>query len=220
MEELQSTEALDREILEDARKKAFKILKTAGENEAASKSAWDKKLAKALREAEDNYRRRGDNESREIMARLPLDRRRIRLEKIQGFLSAAMDAFLRSLDREKILSVLERELSGRLASCGEEGSCTILYRGLDPDELDRVVKKVLKREPLSKKQDPLYATAGSLSAVALDFPGMRIVSSVDAAAGSLLLDSRAELAAALLGRDAADFDPADSAAGEGTGGRP
>jgi hypothetical protein len=42
MEELQSTEALDREILEDARKKAFKILKGADETLASSKTAWEK----------------------------------------------------------------------------------------------------------------------------------------------------------------------------------
>jgi hypothetical protein len=54
MEELQSTEALDREILEDARKKAFKILKTAGETEAASQTAWDRKLEKTLAETGDS----------------------------------------------------------------------------------------------------------------------------------------------------------------------
>ena len=34
MEELQSTDILDREILEDARKKAYRILKTAAETVA------------------------------------------------------------------------------------------------------------------------------------------------------------------------------------------
>jgi hypothetical protein len=41
VEELQSTEALDREILEDARKKAFKILKGADESAASSKKSWE-----------------------------------------------------------------------------------------------------------------------------------------------------------------------------------
>jgi vacuolar-type H+-ATPase subunit E/Vma4 len=198
MEELQSTEALDREILEDARTKAFKILKTAGETEAASKAAWDGKLDKTLAEAGDNYRLKEERERREIMARLPLDERKIRSEKIERFLSGAMDDFLRSLDRGKILSVLERELSIRLAACKAEGPCVMRYSGLAPDEIDALIKKFLKPGLVSKEEDPLYAP--SMPAVVLDFPDLRIASSVDAAVTALLLDNRAELAAALLGK--------------------
>jgi vacuolar-type H+-ATPase subunit E/Vma4 len=197
MEELQSTEALDREILEDARKKAFKILKTAGETEAASQAAWDRKLEKNLADAGESYRLKEERERREIMARLPLDKRRIRSEKIEAFLAGAMNDFLRSLDRGKLLSVLEKELSVRLASCGAEGPCVIRYRGLAPDEIDALIKSFLKPGDVSKKEDPLYAPA--LPAVVLDFPDVRIASSVDAAAAALLLDNRAELVAALLG---------------------
>jgi hypothetical protein len=204
MEELQSTEALDREILEDARKKAFKILKTAGETEAASQAAWDRKLDKTLAEAEDAYRAKEERERREIMARLPLDKRRIRSEKIEAFLSGTMDDFLRSLDRGKILSVLERELSARLAACKADGPCVFRYRALEPDEVSALVKKLPDPGRVSPAEDPLYTIAGSMPAVALDFPGLRITASVDAAAGSLLLDSRAELAAALLGSEEAD----------------
>ncbi|MDR0403709.1 MAG: ATPase [Treponema sp.] len=202
MEELQSTEALDREILEDARKKAHKILKTAGETEAASQAAWDGKLDKALAEAGDAYRLREERERREIMARLPLDERRIRSEKIERFLSGAMDDFLRSLDRGKILSVLERELSVRLAACKAEGPCVFRYRGLSPDEAGALVEKFLDPRRVSLKEDPLYTVAGAMPAAALDFPDLRITSSVDAAAAALLSDSRAELAEALLGNDA------------------
>jgi hypothetical protein len=201
MEELQSTEALDREILEDARKKTFKILKTAGETEAASQAAWDKKLDKALAEAGENYCRKEERERREIMARLPLDERRIRSEKIEGFLSGAMDDFLRSLDRGKILSVLEKELSARLAACEAEGPCVFRYRGLEPDEVSALVKKLPDPGLVSPVEDPLYTVAGSLPAAALDFPGLRISFSISAAADSLLSDSRAELASALLGND-------------------
>ncbi|MDR2049770.1 MAG: ATPase [Treponema sp.] len=239
MEELQSTEALDREILEDARKKAFKILKTAGETEALSKAAWDKKLEKKLAEAGDSYRLKEERERREIMARLPLDERRIRSGKIEGFLAGAMNDFLRSLDRGKILSVLERELSVRLASCETgasckaedsckaeasckaEDSCVLRYRGLEPDEIDALIKTFLRDFPdpglVSKKEDPLYAVAGSLPAVALDFPALRINSSVDAAAAALLLDKRAELAAALLGKGFADNDAEIGEGGEAGG---
>ena len=48
MEELRSTEVLDREILEDARKKAQKILKTAEDAHAAQAQDWDKKINGAV----------------------------------------------------------------------------------------------------------------------------------------------------------------------------
>jgi hypothetical protein len=55
MEELTSTEALDREILEDARKKAFKILKNADDSISSSKESWDKKIERARNKAVKNH---------------------------------------------------------------------------------------------------------------------------------------------------------------------
>jgi vacuolar-type H+-ATPase subunit H len=217
MEELQSTEALDREILEDARKKAFKILKSADESAASAKAAWDRKLERTLKEVRENFRDREASERREITARLPMDRQRIRSEKIEGFLNGAMKDFLASLDRGKILGLLERELLGRLAVChsGENCSidkndknddkndenCSIRYRGLEDGELERILKKALKVSPLSKKTDPLFSIRGAFPALVLDFPDFRVTASVDAAAAQLLLDKRAELAGALLGEN-------------------
>ena len=52
MEELQSTEILEREILEDARKKAMRILKTADDTIRAKTAEWEKKTADAVAELE------------------------------------------------------------------------------------------------------------------------------------------------------------------------
>jgi hypothetical protein len=202
MEELQTTDALDREILEDGRKKAFKILKTADENAAQAKVGWERKLEKTLKEAREKYLQKGEAEKHEIMARLPLDKRRIRSEKIETFLNNAMDQFVSSLDRAVILSLLERELFSRLEACKAEGDCKLRYRGLKTDELEALLKKTMPRTPLSKNEDPLYTIAGSFPAVVLDFPSLRIIASVDLAAKNLLLDKRVELACALLGEAA------------------
>jgi hypothetical protein len=211
MEELQSTEALDREILEDARKKAFKILKTADESIASSKAAWDRKLAKTLDDAGESYRKREDQGKKEIMARLPMDKRRVRSEKIEMFLDTAMEGFLSSLTRREILSILEQELKRRLLDAGlvpnDTDRAHLRYRGLGPDELDALVKKTTGA-PLSQKEDPLYLiqavsrSEAAFPALVLDFPSLRITASVDKAAAGLLLDTRSELAAALLGEDA------------------
>ncbi|MDR3337641.1 MAG: ATPase, partial [Treponema sp.] len=89
MEELQSTEVLDREILEDARRKAQRILKTADEEAAASGKVWEKKTEKALAELKRRHEERLELGRVEIMARLPLDKRRLRLCRIDSLLHEA-----------------------------------------------------------------------------------------------------------------------------------
>jgi hypothetical protein len=201
MEELQSTEALDKEILEDARKKAFKILKSADDATAASKTSWERKLEKTLAQAKQTYAEKIEQSRREIMARLPMDRRRIKSEKIESLLSKAKNDFLGSLKRETILALLKRELDERLANADEEGECALRYRGLNENELKQIINNI---PTTSQKEDPLYNLGGNFPALVLDYPDLRITASVDEAASGILLDKRAELASALLGSEAVE----------------
>jgi hypothetical protein len=121
MEELQSTEVLDREILEDARRKAFRVLKTADDAVKAGALSWEKKTAKAVDDLKRRFEERRGKSSEEIMARLPLDKRRAESEKIEGLLKNALDAWYRAQSRERILGLLEGELRRRLEDCPEFG---------------------------------------------------------------------------------------------------
>ena len=145
MEELKSTEALNREILEDARKKAHEILTSADNSLRSQKQEWDGKLKAALDSVENSYAKRTEKAREEIFARLPLDKRRLRSETSERLLLKAMDDFLGSLSREELLSILEMELDGRLkewAGKDEEGvfiiindiSADVLYSGLSVAE--------------------------------------------------------------------------------------
>ncbi|MDR1903213.1 MAG: ATPase [Treponema sp.] len=115
MEELQTTEVLDREILEDARKKAYRILKTADDEVKAQGDIWERKIRESLDELRDKYTKRIFNTREEIMARLPLDKRRSESEYIEGLLADKVEAFLSGLARSNLLAVLERSLAKRLA---------------------------------------------------------------------------------------------------------
>jgi hypothetical protein len=141
-----------------------------------------------------------------------MDKRRIRSAKIEELLNSAMKDFLASLERKQILSLLEQELAGRIDQCcvdlGSSGPAELRYRGLSKDELESLLQKVLPQVPL-KPMEGIFGIPGSLPAVVLDFPQVRVSASVDAAASQLFLDKRAELAAALLG-DGALENPADS----------
>jgi len=209
MEELQSTEALDREILEDARKKAFKVLKSSDDSISGSKTAWEQKLKTGLEKARDTYAEKGTTTRREIMARLPMDKRRIRLETIDTFLHKAMEHFLSSLDRAALLRILKNELAlkaGQPGSAGKSsqsaefsGEGEFRYRGLSQKECSDLASAAFSGVSFRYTEDPLPMIAGSFPALLINFPHMRISVSADAAAENLLQDKRAELAAALLG---------------------
>ena len=201
MEELRSTDVLDREILEDARKKAHKILKTADDTLETQSREWEEKTQDMLDSVRNNYAERTRKDKEEIFARLPLDKRRLRSETAEKYLAKAMDDFLRSLPRETLLAILERELEERLEACKDEGSIQgagILYSGMELSEARRLLEKVLPAVDINYSEDPLFH----------EFPGMvintqtlKISASVEAAAGALLNERRAELSAALLGEE-------------------
>jgi vacuolar-type H+-ATPase subunit H len=213
MEELQSTEVLDREILEDARKKAQRIFKSAEEAAASSAAAWEKKSLEAIEEIRQNYIRRGERSRTEIMARLPLDKRRIYSEKVETLLCSAMDNCFAELSREKLLALLERELKVRTEefirdqepSTGTPDGVPVEIsgRGLSDAELEDLLDRTLPGIPRKVRQNfPFHNLPGSFPAVVADTPAVRLIASIDALSAALLQDHRAELAGALLGPEA------------------
>jgi hypothetical protein len=214
MEELRSTEALDREILEDARKKAFRILKIADDTLAAQTQDWEAKTQTAIADLREAYSGQAEKAKVEILARLPLDKRRFRSETAEGFLVRAMDDFLRSLPKETLLSVLERELTQRLKACsGDLGETAglapreLFYSGISLSEARMVLEKALaaiNKTPnnwtlkASQAEKPLPA-AHEFPSIVIAAKSLKITASVNTAAAELLKDKRAELAAALLG---------------------
>ena len=224
MEELRTTEVLDKEILEDARKKAFKILKTADDTLTAQKLDWEKKEKKAISSIQRTYAARLKKTEAEIYARLPLDKRRLRSEVAEGLLQKAMGDFLRSQKRETLLSVLERKLAAQLKAFAEDATAKdasvkdtsvkdteveeaeIRYSGMDLAEAKALLQKAINA-PVSESSSPFgggfryteETQANEFPSVIVDTTAMKISASVEGTATALLKEKRAELAAALLG---------------------
>jgi vacuolar-type H+-ATPase subunit E/Vma4 len=212
MEELRSTEVLDKEILEDARKKARRILKTAEDAVAAAAAAWEERTAKDLGELERSFGGRTEKARAELMARLPLDKRRTYSEKAEALLLSAMQDYLGSLPREKLLALLEKELRRCAAGLPDavvgapplEVGC----RALTGEELKTLVDKALPGINWTGTSGSIQGTndfhklPGSFPAIIVETPAVRLTASLDALAASLLEDSRAELVRALLGPSA------------------
>jgi hypothetical protein len=208
MEELRSTDILDREILEDARKKAYRILKTADDTVKSAGDVWKKKTDDAIADIGRRYIRREEQSRTEIMARFPLDKRRTRSEKVESFLQAAMKGYLTDLSRERILDLLEGELAKRLREYPEladpqKGEIPVTYRGLTGEDALELLRRVFPQGAWTVNQaEPGFRLPGTFPALVADVPAVRIIASIDRMAQELLEDRRAELVTALLGEGA------------------
>lgn len=203
MEELQSTEILDREILEDARKKAYRILKTADETVKANASAWERKTRDSLDELHRKYAGLRKLAAGEIMARLPLDKRRSRAEKIESLLHGAVETWYAGLDRERVLSTLAAELAARLAECDDfaagDAEPRVLIHKLDEAEAEGILNATL---PGRTWRIERASFADSYPGIVLENSAVRITASLTQTVDFLLHEKRAELAASLLGTTA------------------
>jgi len=208
MEELRTTEVLGNEILEDARKKALKILKTADDTLASQNRDWDRKIKRSLDSIRRTFAERTKKTNEEIQARLPLDKRRLRSETTESFLVKAMDDFLRTLSREQLLLVLEQELSPRLKICAVDIArhrSIVRYSGLSLDEAKTVLEKVssaLEETDFLHSPDWEYrpdSVVREFPLIFIESRTFRMIASVKSASKNLLKTRRAELAAALLG---------------------
>jgi hypothetical protein len=218
MEELRSTEVLDREILEDARKKAFKIFKTADDSVKSQIQQWEKKTQDAIADIRKTYAQNTEKAKQEILARFPLDKLRMRSETSEKFLRDAMNVFLENLNRSSLLLILEQELEKRLAVCGEtelktdsgEGRKIILrYQKMEENEVRIMLGKIVEKKEVIKKcrfddfqLEEDTSTGVAFPAIVLNTPVIRIIASVENAAAEIMMNNRAELVKALLGEGA------------------
>jgi hypothetical protein len=201
MEELQSTEILDREILEDARKKAYRILKAADETVKANAEAWELKTRETLDALNGKYAGQRKLAAAEIMARLPLDKRRAQTEKIESLLRSAVETWYAGLGREQALSLLKNELVKLLAECDEFAASgeepRALIRGIERAEAEALLRAALPGRSCRVEEAP--AAAGVYPEIMLENSAARITASIAKTVDFLLHEKRVELASSLLG---------------------
>ena len=199
MEELQSTEILDREILEDARKKAVRTLKTADDSVRAQNADWEKRAAESIKELEKKYGELREEARENIMARLPIDKRRAKVEKIENLLNSAVESWYDSLSRARIIEMMTAELAKRLALCEEfslSSKKRAFFSGLGKEE----AKTVLKNAGVDLNIEEIQAVH-RFPSIILESERVKIIVSILKMVDFLLQEKRAELVEALVGRD-------------------
>jgi hypothetical protein len=212
MEELHSTESLDKEILDDAGKKAAKLLKAAEEQIRAAEAEAGRRLTASVAEEQSRLDEKLGAEKAEIETALRLGRRRIYIDKLNGLLEGALASFLASLSRDALLAILQNELSGRMGALGTVDESTVItYRDLSEDELFKLLAAAEPKAPHGDwrrcalcEAGKRFTIPGALPAVVIDTGAVRLSAAVDSAARDALLDKRGEFLTALLGDDALD----------------
>lgn len=200
MEEIVSTEPLEKEILSDARKKAERSLIEAGAEAERIGAASNERSGAALAALEAEYESRARRYREESLARLPLEKARIKAAHIDSLLRAAIKEGLDSLgkeERDRLFVSLLKRASPYLAAPDRARRVELRYFGLPEAEAREIASKALPGVELaSLSEDPsigstgLLASTGDLSARAtLELVGER-----------LLDEKRGELAAALCGK--------------------
>jgi len=208
MEELQSTELLDREILEDARKKAARILKTADETIRAQTAEWEKKTVESINELNKKFNEQKEAEAEKVMARLPIDKLRAKVEKIESLLQSAVEDWYRSLSRARIVELLTGELEKKIALCEEfstdknlkkssvkASQTRAVYCGLERKEAETALK-VLGGPCIIEEETAIH----HYPSIVLETGDVRIIASIQKTIDFYLQEKRAELVEALVGR--------------------
>ena len=109
MQELRSTEILDKEILEDAQKKVQKILKNSESECRSIMSSVDDKVTKTVEEKEAALISKLESVKTNLNASLPLEKERFQVSFVENLIITKIQDYLKSLSQEKrIQLVLEK----------------------------------------------------------------------------------------------------------------
>jgi len=198
MEELQSTEVLDREILEDARKKALRLLKQADDTIKLQNEQWDEKTNKSIDELLIKYNEQKKTETEKVMARLPVDKLRLKIEYMENLLKAAVESWYKSLNQQQILDLLYKELTVKISNCKNftsAGKINVQICELEQKEVESILNKLDIKNPVFLKNPSL--SAARFPFIILETESVRITASIEKAVDYLLLNNRLELINAL-----------------------
>jgi len=130
MEEIRGTEALEQEILDDARKRADRILRKADDDAKALQAQTDQKIKEVADALAQEYRSRRETAEREMRSRLPLEKMRLEIEYRDEMLHKALQAALVAADTRLFGRWCVRRLK-REVELVRSSTAKVLIHGLD-----------------------------------------------------------------------------------------
>ena len=203
MQELRSTDVLDKEIQTEARRKADKILKKAKEESAQIVAGVEPNIAKLRADKEAQNERRLETFERNQKAAVPLEKARFEVSYIQEKLSEGVNEWLSSLDENKRLDLVFKYYKH------QKGTKVHAYiYGFDFKAAKKYVEKAVGADLTSCEEtifgkivieDTLGLSNPEGVIIEADDKSLRSCLTMSRVIGNLFDTNRKELAAALLG---------------------
>lgn len=149
MEELRSTEILDREIQSDARKKAENILKKADKSCEDILNSVEKAINEARKAKEDLYKRKIDAFKKNQDSSIPLEKERFEVSFVQKSIIENINKYLEALGQEKRMElVLARIEKSEEADLLAEKKLNAFVYGFDSAKMQKKLSKLFGKNLL------------------------------------------------------------------------
>ena len=201
MEVLKTSDALESQILEDARGKARRMLEGADRECAKIRTEWDAKDAQEAQGADAARDAKIAAIRQELAASLPLDFMRTRLAFIQETITSALKELFEKLPPAGLEKVLGRVLS-RAAFAFKGGPIVVLTAGMTTDAARRLVQQSIAGATVAEVRPLTGEDAADKGVVLQSADGSRRFRGTLRELTSLLFEEyREELMTALLGKD-------------------
>ena len=143
MQELRSTDILDKEILSDSRRKAEKILKNADSECKELLDSLDSEIQKAKLEKQEIYNRKIELFEKNKKVSIPLEKQRFKITFIENTLLQNINEYLKSVDDSKKITMLISHLQDfedlQKSLCGQK--LTAFFYGFDKTEVETQLSK-------------------------------------------------------------------------------
>lgn len=145
MEELRSTEILDKEIEADARKKAARIVAKAESEAKSIIEGVDERVKKAVEEKSAVYKNKLSLLKKNADAYIPLEKERFLVAFYDEQVCKAMNEYFNSIGKEKRLSLLENKLEKCKFALENKKIAVSYFGGLEEADARKVVEKAFAK---------------------------------------------------------------------------
>lgn len=153
MEEIKGTEALEREILEDAGKRADRIVRKAREEAERLKSASAKTLEDQLGQLKRQHLEKIAQLEKETLSRLPLEKTRLKARFADAAMRKSVRDFLASLDPASLGAWCLSEFRKRVALLAGRAT-TVSWKGIDAGQVRGIEEQFPADADVSIAEDP------------------------------------------------------------------
>lgn len=209
MQELRSTDILDKEILLEARKKAEKILKNSDAECREILESLDDKIQSAKSEKQEFYGNKLEIFEKNKRVSIPLEKQRFKITFIENALSENINEYLKSVDDSKKIKMLLSHFNCDFDLLGEQKLNAFVYGFNTKDAKIQLEEKIGKR--LAKCESTEFGKTAFEDEIGLENPQGIILESEDENFRCRLTfteilreifdKNRAELASTLFGGD-------------------